>query len=144
MGQTGMTTRIVVDTSVMFKWFVGYGESGLDEAWALLRGHQCGESTLIAPASAALEMANLLSYTGIASVDAQVFLAEFERAHIVIFDITPERLRHALDCAHAYRMTVYDAMFLELAQEHHCPLVTADRRAFGDLPAGVADVRLIL
>ena len=138
-----MSDRAVIDTSVMFKWFVAYGETGLDEAWALLRPHQQGETMLIAPILAAVEMANLLRYSGIGADDAGALMAEFERAHVVMFDTTPERLRGALKCAIERRMTVYDALFLTLAQELDCPLMTADRRAFGSIPPEVAEVRLI-
>ena len=48
-----------------------------------------------------------------------------------------------MKCAIERRMTVYDALFLTLAQELDCPLVTADRRAFGSIPPEVAEVRLI-
>lgn len=139
-----MNNRVVIDTSVMLKWLLAYGETGLDEAWGYLRQHQQGTVTLIAPDVAAIEMANLLSYTGIEADDARALAAESQRAHVVMFDATPERIQNALGHAYAYRMTVYDALFLSLAQEFECPLVTADRRAFGAVPKNIAEVRLIL
>lgn len=136
--------RLVVDTSVIFKWFVAYGESGLDEAGELLRSHRNGEASLIAPATAPVEVANLLRYVGIDARSAADILDDFERTHVVLVEGTQARLRAAIECAFENRISVYDAMFLSLAQEFECPLVTADRQAFGQLAPDVAQVRLIL
>ena len=138
-----MSSRVVIDTSVIFKWFVAYGENGLDEAWSLLRDHQQGPVTLIAPALAAVEVTNLLRCSGIGADDARALLNDFELAHVVAFETTPDRLQRALSCAFENCISVYDAIFLSLAQEFDCPLVTADRRAFGTTPRTVADVQLI-
>lgn len=139
-----MSIRLVVDTSVAFKWFVGYGESGLDEAWELLRAHRDGEVTLIAPSLVLAEIANRLRYSGIRPDDALEFLTDFDQSHVALFNGTYERTKRAVHCAFENRITVYDAMFLALAQEFECTLVTADRKAFGAIPPNVATVRLIL
>lgn len=139
-----MNNRMVIDTSVMFKWFVAYGENGLEQAWDLLTQHRDADVTLIAPASALVELANTLRHVGIGADDASALLADFERTHVVMFEDTAARARRALGCAFEHRITVYDALFLTLAQEFDCPLVTADRRAFGRVPPDTADVRLIL
>jgi predicted nucleic acid-binding protein len=139
-----MNRRAVIDTSVMFKWFVAYGESGIDEAWSLLERHKQGELTLVAPASAIVEVANLLRYIGIGVDDAQALMVQFLGAHVVVFESNPARVRRALACAFEHRISVYDAQFLALAQELECSLVTADRSAFGSLSPDVAQVQLIL
>jgi predicted nucleic acid-binding protein len=63
---------------------------------------------------------------------------------VALFEATHERTRRALHCAFENRITVYDALFLSLAQEFDCPLITADRTAFGAIPPEVAEVRLVL
>jgi len=139
-----MSIRVVIDTSVVFKWFVGYGETGLDEAWELLNGHRDGSVTLIAPSLLHAEIANRLRFSGVGPDDAAALLAEFDGCHIVSFDPTPERTRAALRCSFDNGITVYDALFVSLAQEFECELATADRKAFGALPPATAAVRLIL
>jgi predicted nucleic acid-binding protein len=139
-----VSTRLVIDTSVAFKWFVAYGESGLDEAWELLNRHRRGETNLVAPDLARAEIANVLRFSGTPEEDALALLAEYERAHVVHFPATPQRVENALGCAFTNRISVYDAMFLSLAQELNCALATADRRAFGSIPPSVAEVQLIL
>lgn len=139
-----MSNRLVVDTSVAFKWFVAYGENGLDSAWEVLRAHGENEVALIAPSLIRAELAIQLVSSGIPADDALALLAAFEQAHVILFDATGERTQRALRCAYENRITVYDSMFLALAQEFDCPLVTADRRAFGGIPPKVAEVRLVL
>jgi predicted nucleic acid-binding protein len=139
-----MSGRVVIDTSVVFKWFVACGESGLGPAWSLLNSHRRGDLMVVAPSIVVTEIANLLSYLGIHADDANAFLVDFEQTHVVLFETTYERAQRVLKCAFENRMTVYDASFLTLAQEFECPLVTADRRAFGSVPASIADVQLIL
>lgn len=139
-----MSNRLVVDTSVAFKWFVAYGESGLSSSWELLRAHGDNKVALIAPSLIRIELANQLVSSGIQADDALALLASFERTHVAIIDVTRERTQCALRCAHENRITVYDATFLALAMELECPLVTADRRAFGSIPPDVAEIRLIL
>jgi predicted nucleic acid-binding protein len=39
-------------------------------------------------------------------------------------------------------MSIYDALFLALAEELDCPLITADRKAFADIDTPV-EIRLI-
>ena len=128
----------------MLKWFIAWGESGLDEATALLRAHRDGELTLLAPSSATVEIANTLRYIGIDASDAPGFLEDLSRASIVYLAGTEARVGAAISCAFANRISVYDAMFLALAQELDCPLVTADRRAFASIPPEVAEVQLLL
>ena len=138
-----MSARVVIDTSVAFKWFVAYGETGLDEAWALLNDHRKGRTTLLAPALALAEVANLLRTSGLAEDDARALFEEYERAHVVHFELTASLVRRALPLAFTHRITAYDALFLALAQELECPLVTADRRAFASIPPEVAEVQLL-
>lgn len=135
-------TYVVIDTSVLFKLFLAYGEDGLDETWALVRSHQRQEILLIAPALGAIEIANVLRYIGIDEATALCFLDDFEGLGIELVPQTPARIRAAVSCAFTYKISIYDALFLALAQEFDCELVTADRRAFGSIPAKIAKVKL--
>ena len=125
-----VTPEIVVDTSVAFKWFVGYGETGLEEAGALLLAHRRGEVELIAPSTLTVEIANTLRYLLPHAKDALDFLTELEATHLGLYAPTPDLVRRATERAIEAGVAVYDALFLALAEEHDCPLVTADRKAF--------------
>jgi len=122
--------EVVIDTSVAFKLFVGFGEAGLDQAAALLRAHRENEIQLIAPSTLPVEIANGLRYLLPDQKDVLGFLSDLESLHIGLFatdfDLVGRAARRALETD----MGVYDALFLALAEERGCPLVTADRKAF--------------
>ena len=134
----------VVDASVMIKWVVAYGESGLDEAGKLLQEQRVGSLQLIAPACAVAEIGNVLRYIGVAAADAVGLLDDITRFGVHIVPDTPERVRHAIELGFEFRVSVYDALYLALAQEFNCDLVTGDRKAFGRIPPQTARVRLLL
>lgn len=50
--------KIVVDSSVIIKWFVG--EPLSEEAWRVLEGYQSGTLTLVAPDLLAAEIGNIV------------------------------------------------------------------------------------
>lgn len=136
-----VTPEIVVDTSVAFKWFVAFGESGLGEAAQLLTAHQRGEVVLIAPSTLPVEIANTLRYI-VAPEDARALLADFEAFHVDLVEITYDLVQKATSRAAQTGIGVYDALFLALAEEHDCPLATADRKAFADAATAI-EIRLV-
>jgi len=133
----------VVDTSVVFKLFLAYGEDGLDEAWELLRRHRDGEILLVAPELGALEIASVLRHLGVVEPIALDFLTVYSELAIELMPATPARVRAALSASFAHRISIYDAMFLALAQELDCELVSSDRKAFGTIQPHVARIRII-
>lgn len=132
-----VTREVVIDTSVAFKWFVAYGETGLDEAAGLLRSHQVGEIALIAPSIIVVELANTLRYLTPTAEDALDFIDDFNCAGVRLFDTTVELVRKAAARASESGMSVYDALFLTLAEQRRCMLASADRKAFGDIGTSV-------
>ncbi|MBV9936888.1 MAG: type II toxin-antitoxin system VapC family toxin, partial [Acidobacteriaceae bacterium] len=46
-----------------------------------------------------------------------------------LFD-THSRLRHALELSLHYQLSLWDCVYLALAVEHNCPLITAAERLF--------------
>lgn len=134
--------EVVIDTSVAFKLFVGYGETGLDQAAALLSAHREKELRLIAPATLPIEIANSLRYLLPDPKDVLGFLSDLKSLHIVLFATDFELVRRAAVRALETDMGVYDALFLALAEERQCPLVTADRKAFGAVKSPI-EIRVL-
>lgn len=134
--------EIAVDTSVVFKWFVAYGENGLNEAAELLQRQRSGAISLIAPSHITVEIANTLRYVTPSPSDAISYLEDFEAVGIRLFDTTPSLVRLAIKRASQTGMGVYDALFLALAEERGCPLVSADRKAFAGIESAI-EVHLI-
>jgi predicted nucleic acid-binding protein len=139
-----MNSRVVVDSSVIVKWVVAHGEGGLDAAAMLLRDQREGTVKLVAPAFAAVEVGNVMRYIGVGSEDAAGLLCDIAAFGVHLLPDSHERIRRALELGFEHAISVYDALYLALAQELDCPFVTADRRAFGSVHPDVAEVRLIL
>lgn len=129
-------SELVVDTSVAFKWFAP-DEPGAARAADLLEAHLEGVVELIAPASLPLELANALRWSGVPHETALELVAGFGLTHIELAEMTPARLARATSLAYEHGLTVYDAVFLALAEERGCALATADRKAFAGGAAGV-------
>lgn len=119
--------RLVVDSSVAVKWFVD-DEHGVVDAWRLLERHRGGDTRLAAPAHLPLEVLNALRWRGLdgpSLVDAAKSIEHFD---LDVFTLETTMLGTACLTAVEHGLTVYDAMFLALADSLDAPLVTADRR----------------
>lgn len=135
-----MSETLVVDTSIAFKWFEPSEERAVSAARALLERHADGELTVTAPAILPVEFANALLSRG---VDGEVVksaarvLASFD---IVLVQPDQDLMERAVDIALADGLAFCDALFVALATELGCPLVTGDRR---QADASACEVRLL-
>lgn len=138
-----MVTRAVVDTSVAFKWLCPHDEHGAEEAVSLLQAHGAGEISLLAPATFFVELANAVWCSRhFTREDASATIAEFQALTIDVAEATPRRLAAAAGLSYRHGMSLYDALFLQLAEELDCPLVTADRKAFAGIETPI-EIRLL-
>ena len=126
-------TRLVVDASVVIKWFVP--EPHAEAARALLRAGL----SLLAPDLIRAEVGNVLwkrwrrGELDAAEVDAA--LADFRRFPLEVHSAEP-LLESAWAIARETGLTVYDGLYVALAVAQTAPLVTADRRLYEALRGG--------
>ena len=122
---------LVVDASVVIKWVLN--EEGRPPALRLLQLYQDGVTTLLAPRLLFVETGNVLwKHVQRGSLDAPQAMQAFDRlmsnAPVLA---SPARLESAaLRLALAHRQTAYDSLYLALAIERQCELITADARLF--------------
>jgi len=119
---------LLVDTSVLLKWFHEDGESEVEQARALLRAHRAGRERLLVLDLAAYELGNvLLRPLGLPAlvVAAQVRLLLTLCGPLL--HMRPSWLDAAADLGERHGLTYYDASWAAAAQALQCPLVSADR-----------------
>ena len=126
-----MGAKIVVDTSVLIKWFKTRGEDLLQEAKQLLEEIERQRLEVHVPALLLYEVGNILllkTRLGLTALDEAI--ERLEELPFVVAPPAPPLLRRAVRLGREFGLTFYDASFLALAVELGCPCVTADRQFF--------------
>lgn len=124
-----MAAALVVDTSVLVKWFKDEDEELLDEAMALRERVDRTQADVYAPALLMYEVGNILTRkTGLDDAGVAGVLDAISRSRLVVVPPAHELLARAAHLARAHDLSFYDAAFVALAAALDCPMVTADRR----------------
>lgn len=130
-------TDLVVDTSVLIKWFDGGGEDEVPESRALRDAHAHGSATLGLLDLAVYELSNVLVQRyrwSVADAGDQVHDLLTLLGPLVRLDAA--WLRDALALAEQHGLSGYDAHWAAAARHLGVPLVSADRQL---LNAGLAE-----
>ena len=117
----------VVDASVLVKWFLHEKEGDRDRALALRDLHISRRSTLFIPQLALLEVLNAVRFSPKADEeDGEMALETLHDLHLETRPAELDLLRKANAIAWAYKITIYDALYVALAEQVGYPLITAD------------------
>ena len=121
--------NLVVDTCVVVKWFLPEVDS--DRALMLRESFQAGAINLLAPDLLLIEFANVLwkQRQALDLEEAGRILVELRTWDLDLI-ASDKLLDDALRLAYEYQRTVYDALYLALAQQEGCDLITADERLY--------------
>jgi len=135
--------RYVLDASVAAKWFTRHEETDRHKAVALRALHQSGQCTLVVPEFSLLEIVNAIRFSERAEeTDASGALRLLELLRLDIVSLDWELLRKATAIAWAYRIALYDAAYVALAERQGFPLLTADEVMVQRMKGHSAVVRL--
>ena len=127
---------LLVDTSVVLKWFHDEGETEVAPARALLDAHRAGRERVVVLDLLVYELGNVLLRPlrlPAAAVREQLAAVLVLCGPVVHPPLT--WLEAAADLGERHRLTFYDAGWAAAAQALGCPLVSADRQL---LSAGLA------
>lgn len=117
----------IVDASVIVKWFVHHDETDREKALALRELHVSRRSSLVVPEFAYLEVLNAIRFgSKVKEEDGATALEALWDLHISFHSIEPDLLRKSNAIAWAYNITIYDALYVALAEKLGYPLITAD------------------
>ena len=121
---------VVVDTSVVFKWYRQTGdEEHVPQALEVLHDHLDGNLVVNAPDLLVYELGNLLSLKRqFVSEPVLQILRKTLRLDLRIHAIDQPLAERALAAAERYGVTFYDASFLALAAVLRCPFISADKK----------------
>jgi predicted nucleic acid-binding protein len=135
--------RYVLDASVAAKWFTRHEEPDRHKAVALRALHVSGGCSLAVPEFSLLEILNAVKYSGRAdAADAARALALLERLRLEIVPLDWTLLRRATAIAWETGVSLYDAVYVALAETLGSPLVTADEAMVRKMPGRASVVRL--
>jgi predicted nucleic acid-binding protein len=123
-------TEVVLDASVVLKWFRGEGERHLGPARSLRTAFEAGELIVFAPRLLRLEIVNVAGRRWRWAESALVELAD-ALDELGFEFVEPELARVARWTARG--LTAYDASYVAVAEAERTPLITDD-----DLIVGVA------
>jgi predicted nucleic acid-binding protein len=126
-----MPDTFVLDCSVAAKWV--FHESGRAAALDLYKRYQSGNILLIAPDILLAEFASLLAKRNrrrqISAQQAHQAFALMTKSAPRLFE-TRALIFHAMDLSLEHQLSLWDCIYLALALEHDCPVLTADQRLF--------------
>ncbi|MGA9627486.1 MAG: type II toxin-antitoxin system VapC family toxin [Bryobacteraceae bacterium] len=126
-----MPDTFVLDCSIAAKWVLP--EPDRAPALALFDRYASGEILLIAPDTLLAEFASLVAKRHrrkqISVEQAHEAFSLMVKCAPRLFDMRP-RLFRALELSLQYQLSLWDCVYLALALEHDCPVLTAGRRLF--------------
>jgi len=118
---------MILDTSVIIKWFSKFDEDDLDKALNLRHEILNGKCSISVPDLIFHELANALRYNvHFVSQDVKDALKSVLDMGFVVIGIEAHIMDLAIDLAFKNNVTIYDSCFLAVSQTEKKPLITSD------------------
>lgn len=119
--------KVILDTSVVVKWFVD--ESDSDKAQDIIRKQKKKEIQIILPDIVLLELINALYYSEKYSQENITKAIEvMSKLKIVYKSLNNSLLLNVSSLVIRNKIQSYDALFIALAEQEKCPLITTDHK----------------
>lgn len=131
---------VVIDTSVVFKWFAGT-EKKREEAKLFLKNHLNKTEPIIVPDLLLYEIANAwATKTALSSEEVSKNLTFLKKYALNIVPASFNLVMKASKLSKIYNISVYDAIFIALAEEKGVKVVTADEKLVRKVPLPFIDL----
>lgn len=119
---------VIIDASVAYKWFAK-NEEDSDLALSILQKHVNGREKIVVPDLILYELANAwVTKTAISTAKVKANLKDLQDVGLEIESPTFDLVSKAAAFARKYKLSVYDACYLILAQKKKCNFITADSK----------------
>lgn len=127
----------VVDTSVVVKWFNQKDELQVDKALQIFDGLTEHRLNIIVPDLIIIELLNVFLKSKTLTVDKiKEDISDFLSLPLIIKQPTQSVLELAIEIANRHKLTIYDALFIALAQVENCQLISDDKKGHGIIKDG--------
>jgi len=140
-----MDYNIVIDASVAVKWHIK-DESAIEQAVNILFDYNAGRVGFIEPRLLYYETANAVNIAvqrkRITEDEGKDIIKDMLAIEMTVVD-NPELIRNAYSVARKYNISVYDALYLEVAKENGILFYTGDKKFYNSMKGKKDFVRWI-
>ena len=119
-----MTKKVVVDSSVIFKWLSCEKEERVEKALELFADAQKGKCELYAPILSKYEIGNSVWKRNLDTPRSKLLIETLFAIPINFMDLNEGMAKEAVELALTEKITFYDASFMILARNLGANLVT--------------------
>lgn len=120
--------KIILDTSVVLKWFVD--ETGSDTARKYLKDFIKGKHQILIPTLLFYELGSACLKRAIPIKEISKIMELLQKLPFEIEDIGYTSFRKIYQNATDYNIWYYDASYVTLMQKYNCELITADKKLY--------------
>ena len=132
---------VVLDTSVIVKWFIE--EKGSERALLWLEKYIKKEEIILVPSLFFYEIANVLRYNKrLPTNEILNLIEELFHLNLKIEEVTPELIMRGVVLARERNISIYDAIFVVLAKIYQLSFYTADEKLYKKVK-GLGFVKLL-
>ena len=138
-------TEVVIDASVVLKWYLTDEEWGQEAVW-FLEQHVAGDMALFAPTILPYEVLNaLLVAERIGRIAEETTERAFEGFVELEIEFSDPFVDYSdiLSLARSFHRTVYDASYISLAKKKNIDFVTGDKRLYDAVKEKLKGVKWI-
>lgn len=118
----------VLDASILVKWFSQ--EENTEKALALREQHISQEIEIFIPELAFLEVINSLRYKKKNEKELEKAINDLWNIQINVVALSTDILGKTAKIALGNNLSIYDSLYIAIAQLHGCPLITSDTEIY--------------
>jgi|SRR5579859_5689595 len=134
-----MKQTIVVDSNIVNKWFLRQNETELEQSYDVYRKIKNGLIKAWAPSFLLIEVSNILLYKKQFSEKAvDQIIEKIQNSGISFVEFNVIYLKELVRLSKLHDLTTYDGLYLLLALQKNCQLVTADKKLLNVKEVGVS------
>ena len=124
--------NIVVDTSVIIKWFFSESENNVAAAHYLLKKFLDNEVGIITPEIALFELANVVKNKIRLENNVTIGMEIIDKVYNlgIVFKVTKQMLKNAFNMAFIINESVYDCLFIATAEHFKSKFITDDKKLY--------------